>query len=174
MTTQDRILRAAKDLLLKKGPIGLSIRSIAQYAGVNHGLLHHYFGSKEGVLAEMIKRETGFVLDRIKKRLTGDQTPQSASKAFMEELVLHPEFGKILPQLIPLALEYPSLKNILAEILQDRRQFLSQRLGIKGPTDTLILQAGILGLRLVSIIDDQANVDEALTRIFELFLNPRN
>jgi len=174
MTTQDRILTAAKDLLLEKGPTSLSVRSIAQFAGVNHGLIHHYFGSKEGMLAEMIKRETGFVLDRIKKRLTGIQTPASASEAFVEEIIVHPEFGKIFPQIIPLVLEYPSLKNTLAEVFQHRRQFLSERLGISNPSDILILQAGFLGLSLVSLIDESAKINEALARIFELFLNKKN
>ena len=48
--TEDRLLAAAGDLLVEVGPHGATVREIARRAGVNHGLVHHYFGSKEGLL----------------------------------------------------------------------------------------------------------------------------
>lgn len=53
--SEERLLAAAGDLLVEVGPHGATVREIARRAGVNHGLVHHYFGSKEQLLrASMI------------------------------------------------------------------------------------------------------------------------
>jgi AcrR family transcriptional regulator len=44
------LLAAAADLFAGRGPSHVSVREIAQAAGVNHGLVHHYFGSKDALL----------------------------------------------------------------------------------------------------------------------------
>ena len=43
------ILEAATTLFAEKGPSAVSIRDIAAKAGVNHGLIHRHFGSKENL-----------------------------------------------------------------------------------------------------------------------------
>ena len=48
--SEERLLAAAGDLLVDVGPHGATVREIARRAGVNHGLVHHYFGSKEQLL----------------------------------------------------------------------------------------------------------------------------
>lgn len=44
---KDAVLEAASTLFAEKGPTATSLREIAQAAGVNHGLLHRHFGSKQ-------------------------------------------------------------------------------------------------------------------------------
>jgi AcrR family transcriptional regulator len=44
-----KLIAAAADLLGEVGPRAMSVRMVAERAGVNHGLVHHYFGSKEGL-----------------------------------------------------------------------------------------------------------------------------
>lgn len=53
---QERLISAAADLLGEIGPRAMSVRLIADRAGVNHGLVHHYFGSKEGLLRAAMER----------------------------------------------------------------------------------------------------------------------
>lgn len=48
--SEERLLAAAGDLLVDVGPHGATVREIARRAGVNHGLVHHYFGSKDQLL----------------------------------------------------------------------------------------------------------------------------
>lgn len=50
------MLKAARVLFAEKG-ISVPIREIAAKAGVNHGLIHHYFGNKEQVLSEVMSRD---------------------------------------------------------------------------------------------------------------------
>ncbi|MDE0804419.1 MAG: helix-turn-helix domain containing protein [Acidimicrobiales bacterium] len=44
---KEAVLEAASTLFAEKGPTATSLREIAQAAGVNHGLLHRHFGSKQ-------------------------------------------------------------------------------------------------------------------------------
>lgn len=45
----DALKRAATTLMIDKG-MAISVREIASLAGVNHGLIHTYFGSKDALL----------------------------------------------------------------------------------------------------------------------------
>ncbi|HEX4868378.1 MAG TPA: helix-turn-helix domain-containing protein [Acidimicrobiales bacterium] len=44
---KEAVLEAASTLFAEKGPAATSLRDIAQTAGVNHGLIHRHFGSKQ-------------------------------------------------------------------------------------------------------------------------------
>lgn len=68
------VLRAASELFAEKGPAATSIREVAARAGVNHGLLHRHFGSKDQLLAATLQhladsaaalRETGAPLEQV-------------------------------------------------------------------------------------------------------------
>lgn len=48
--TAAAILVAAGELFAEHGPSKVSLRQIAERAGVNYGLIHHYFGTKEALL----------------------------------------------------------------------------------------------------------------------------
>lgn len=53
---EHKLLAAAIDLLAEVGPRQMSVRMVAERAGVNHGLVHHYFGGKDGLLASAMRR----------------------------------------------------------------------------------------------------------------------
>lgn len=44
------LIASAIELFADRGPAAVTVREIADDAGVNHGLVHHYFGSKDGLL----------------------------------------------------------------------------------------------------------------------------
>ncbi|SHE49887.1 transcriptional regulator, TetR family [Seinonella peptonophila] len=49
------ILEAAYSLFGQQGYVHTSIKQIAQEAGVGHGLILHHFGTKEGLLIEVVR-----------------------------------------------------------------------------------------------------------------------
>ncbi len=54
--TEEKLIVATAELLGEVGPNSLSIRAIAERAGVNHGLVHHYFGGKDALLQAAMER----------------------------------------------------------------------------------------------------------------------
>mgnify|MGYP006271418683 CR=1 FL=1 len=53
---ENDLIEAAADLLGELGPRALTVRMVAERAGVNHGLIHHYFGGKQPLLAAAMRR----------------------------------------------------------------------------------------------------------------------
>lgn len=54
----DRLLAAAIRLMAQRSPQAISGRELAQEAGVNYGLIHHYFGSKDAVFTRAVRMAT--------------------------------------------------------------------------------------------------------------------
>jgi AcrR family transcriptional regulator len=50
------LIDAATVLFVDRGPNRVTVREIARAAGVNHGLVHHYFGSKDGLLTAVLEQ----------------------------------------------------------------------------------------------------------------------
>jgi AcrR family transcriptional regulator len=55
--TRQVILAAARDLFATRGVHDVSVRQIAAAAGVNHALVHRYFGTKSDMVAEILENE---------------------------------------------------------------------------------------------------------------------
>jgi AcrR family transcriptional regulator len=53
-----RIVDAMRASVALRGVAGSTFDHVAREAGVSRGLLHYYFGSKERLLAEVVKRDT--------------------------------------------------------------------------------------------------------------------
>ncbi|RZO98459.1 MAG: TetR/AcrR family transcriptional regulator [Gammaproteobacteria bacterium] len=53
---EQKLIQAASELICDLGPNKITIRDIADHAGVNHGQIHHYFGGKKGLLEATYKQ----------------------------------------------------------------------------------------------------------------------
>jgi AcrR family transcriptional regulator len=54
--TEVALIDAATQLFDRRNPGSVSVREIAKLAGVNHGLVHHYFGSKQALVQAVLDR----------------------------------------------------------------------------------------------------------------------
>jgi len=55
-SVRNALIQSATILCAEKGPSLVSVREVAKHAGVNHGLVHRHFGSKEGLITEVMHR----------------------------------------------------------------------------------------------------------------------
>ena len=69
--TKQKIMDGARKSLIKEGHRRSTIKVIADYAGVNHGLVHHYFGSKEELMVALIQHHSQQVLPVLFRELSG-------------------------------------------------------------------------------------------------------
>jgi AcrR family transcriptional regulator len=60
----EALLNAAESLLVEVGYAGITVRKLAERAGVNHGLVHYYFGSMQDLLLQVVERFTAGLLER--------------------------------------------------------------------------------------------------------------
>lgn len=64
-----RIVDAMRASVAARGVAGSTFDHVARDAGVSRGLLHYYFGSKERLLAEVVKRDTELRLGVLDEQL---------------------------------------------------------------------------------------------------------
>ena len=83
--TRDQILRAARGLFADRGYAHTTIRSVAAAAGVNQGLVHHYFGSKEQLYREALDLtvDPWEVLTRLLEDTPCDQFAAALARQFV-------------------------------------------------------------------------------------------
>ncbi|MGH1345810.1 MAG: TetR/AcrR family transcriptional regulator [Nannocystales bacterium] len=57
-SARDRLLRAGARLFAQSGFDGVSVRAICSEAGTSNNMIHHYFGSKQGLLNSIVDNFT--------------------------------------------------------------------------------------------------------------------
>ncbi len=95
--TRRQILNAAEKLIVEKGYESASMRDITQLAGVNLAAVNYHFGSKDALIAAVLKRRLGAInkerlekLDALEARAAGKPVrPSQLIYAFFGSLVAH-------------------------------------------------------------------------------------
>src|SRR5919108_1157990 len=73
----EALVDAARALFAERGPDAVSLRDVARRAGVNHGLIHHYIGSRDDLLRLVFDRST----DQARRQVEGAADVTSALDA---------------------------------------------------------------------------------------------
>ena len=140
------LLDAAERLLLETGHAGITTRRLAEAAGVNHGLVHYYFGSNEALLVRALERFTARLLERQRALYAEDLPFVEKWRAAMRHLVADDlAYEKIWLELQALAWNEPALRERLARVNGEWRAVLTEafavphrELGIAMPLDALV------------------------------------
>src|SRR5579863_6855970 len=61
---EQAFLDAAERLLVSDGYANITTRRLAEEAGLNHGLVHYYFGSMQELLVQVLERYTDRLISR--------------------------------------------------------------------------------------------------------------
>src|ERR687884_1144737 len=78
-----RIVDAMRDSVAKRGAAGSTFEHVAREAGVSRGLLNYYFGTKERLLAEVVRRDCDLRMAVLDEQLAGARTADD----FVDSLV---------------------------------------------------------------------------------------
>lgn len=85
---RDELLAAAVRVFARKGFHGCRVSDIAEEAGVSHGLVYHYFASKDDVLESVFRENWGSLADAIEAiAATEDPAPEQLRR--IVAVVLH-------------------------------------------------------------------------------------
>ncbi|HUQ06240.1 MAG TPA: TetR/AcrR family transcriptional regulator [Kofleriaceae bacterium] len=97
--TKARILTAATDLFTRLGPGATSIDEISERAGVNRGLIHHYFRTKDALFDQVLVRPLTSFLEQHVEFLQARPDVEGlcdATRSFFRFLGRHPELVRLL------------------------------------------------------------------------------
>jgi len=139
------LLDAAERLLVERGHAGLTTRGLAAEAGVNHGLVHYYFGSLENLLARVLERFTDAMIDRQRAMYSADVPFLEKWRSAMRYLESDREYQKVWSELQALAWTRPELRERVAAVNAAWRSVLTEafaephrRYGIEMPLAALV------------------------------------
>ncbi len=108
-STRERILAAAERLFAERGIDAVSVRAILAAAGVNVALAHRHFGSRAGLIDELLRRAIG-PLNEERLRLLG--AVEARGKAASLEDVLRAMFAPAVRWIF----ERPDRARLLAHV----------------------------------------------------------
>jgi AcrR family transcriptional regulator len=79
-----RIIEAMRESVAEVGVTGSTFDRVSRNAGVSRGLLHYYFGTKERLLVEVIRRDTEVRIETLGAALERASTLDEVIGAFLE------------------------------------------------------------------------------------------
>jgi len=124
----EALLDAAERLLVQHGHAGITSRALASEAGVNHGLVHYYFGSMEEVLVQVLERFTERLVERQREMYAADipfLKKWETAWAYQDE-DLESGYSKIWLELQALAWNHPELRERVARVDAEWRAVLTE------------------------------------------------
>jgi AcrR family transcriptional regulator len=126
---EEALLDAAERLLVDVGYSGITTRRLADEAGVNHGLVHYYFGSNENLLVRALERFTGRLITRQRELYAADMPFVEKWRTAMRYLVSEDvTYEKIWLELQALAWNHADLRARLALVNAEWRAVLAEAL----------------------------------------------
>ena len=115
--TRGDILRAARALFASRGYRGTTTRSVAEEAGVDVALIHHFFQSKAGLFAQAL--ELPQVAARVSARLTDPEgdVADGIARLYLDELYEEhgDSFAALLRAVLGSPLDVPELRRMAGE-----------------------------------------------------------
>jgi AcrR family transcriptional regulator len=124
-TAEDALLDAAERLLVDVGHAGITTRRLAEEAGVNHGLVHYYFGSNESLLLRALERFTERLIGRQRELYAADLPFAEKWRTAMRYLVSEDaSYEKVWLELQALSWNDPELQARLAQVNAEWRAVL--------------------------------------------------
>jgi len=140
-----RIVDAMRASVALRGVAGSTFDHVARDAGVSRGLLHYYFGTKERLLAEVVRRDTELRLARVDERLAGAASAEEVLERLestMDAMVREDhEFLTLMFEFFCLARRNEEIAVELAELVRRTREHVAAVLRAKQEEGVLKLHA---------------------------------
>jgi AcrR family transcriptional regulator len=173
------LLEAGRALYPSTGVAGLSVRRVAEHAGVNLGMFHYHFGSKEAFVRALLQRLYDGMFGELMLAAEADRRPVEALRAAMNVLARFVRDNRMLLRRLltdalneePVALAFvranlPRHIGVIAGLIA-----AAQRAGALkpvAPRQALAFVAGGVGapILLGSVLSERDGVPAAMRRGF--------
>jgi AcrR family transcriptional regulator len=139
-----RIVDAMRESVAKRGAAGSTFEHVAREAGVSRGLLHYYFGTKERLLVEVVRRDTELRVARLDERLAPAKTVDDVLGALVSSLTdmieNEPGFFLLLYELFSAGRQNPDIQREVGQLFERTRSHVADVLRAKEDEGVLSLR----------------------------------
>jgi len=139
-----RIIDAMRESVAKRGAAGSTFEHVAREAGVSRGLLHYYFGTKERLLVEVVRRDSEIRVARLDEPLGNAETVDDVIDILLASLTdlidNEPAFFLLLYELFSAGRRNPEIQREVGQLFDRTRSHVAEILEAKE-------REGVLSLR---------------------------
>jgi AcrR family transcriptional regulator len=140
-----RIIDAMRASVGMRGAAGSTFDHVAREAGVSRGLLHYYFGTKERLLVEVVRRDCDIrmeLLDTAFAQAANADELVTALVRSLEDMVQHdPGFVSLIFELFTTSRSNEELAGELSELMRRTREHMAEQLAAKEAEGVIELTA---------------------------------
>jgi AcrR family transcriptional regulator len=130
-----RIVAAMRESVAEVGIADSTFERVSAKAGVSRGLLHYYFGTKERLLVEVIRRDTDVRIATLgaamRDATSVDELIGAMSATFEDTLSREPGYAYMVSELYVASRNSPELQRELGEVYSRARHEFAEILRIK-------------------------------------------
>jgi AcrR family transcriptional regulator len=139
-----RIVDAMRVSVAKRGAAGSTFEHVAREAEVSRGLLHYYFGTKERLLVEVVRRDAEIRVARLDEPLAKAKTVDDVLDVLVASLTdlieNEPAFFLLLYELFSAGRRNPDIQHEVGQLFERTRSHVAEVLKAKE-------REGVLSLR---------------------------
>jgi AcrR family transcriptional regulator len=139
-----RIVDAMRDSVASRGAAGSTFEHVAREAGVSRGLLHYYFGTKERLLVEVVRRDSELRVARLDEMLGEAKSVDDVLDVLVSSLTdlieNEPSFFLLIYELFSAGRRNPDIQEEVGKLFAHTRTHVAEVLRAKE-------REGVLSLR---------------------------
>jgi AcrR family transcriptional regulator len=139
-----RIVDAMRESVAKRGAAGSTFEHVAREAGVSRGLLHYYFGTKERLLVEVVRRDSEIRVARLDEPLAKAQSVDDVLDVLVASLTdlidNEPAFFLLLYELFSAGRRNPEIQHEVGQLFDRTRSHVAEVLERKDSEGVLKLR----------------------------------
>jgi AcrR family transcriptional regulator len=121
-----RIVDAMRRSVARRGSTGSTFDHVSREAGVSRGLLHYYFGTKEQLLVEAVRRDCELRMELLERQLstakTADDFIDLMAQNLQETVREDPDFVTLLFELFTLSRRNEDIATEYAGLMRRTRE----------------------------------------------------
>jgi AcrR family transcriptional regulator len=121
-----RIIDAMRSSVARRGTAGSTFDHVSREAGVSRGLLHYYFGTKEQLLVEAVRRDCELRLERLERQLSTARTAEDfidlMAQSLQETVHDEPDFITLVFELFTLSRHNDDIAAEYAALMRRTRE----------------------------------------------------
>jgi AcrR family transcriptional regulator len=129
-----RIVEAMRRNVARRGTAGATFEHVSREAGVSRGLLHYYFGTKEQLLVEAVRRDCEVRLEMLERQLSRAQSAEDfidlMAENLQETVREDPDFVTLVFELFTLSRRNSDIAIEYAELMRRTREQVAGMLAL--------------------------------------------
>ncbi|MBA2545249.1 MAG: TetR/AcrR family transcriptional regulator [Solirubrobacterales bacterium] len=138
-----RIIEAMRSSVARRGISGSTFEHVAREAGVSRGLLHYYFGTKEALLVEVVRRDSEHRIARLDEPLgaagSADEILEVLVSSLQDSIRNEPGFWVLIFELFTAGRRNPEIEREVGELFARTRDHVAEILRSKESEGVLSL-----------------------------------